>query len=269
MPVNAYTHTRPVNDAELANLADANYAYSRVVLAENIEGGEASESEGLVFTVTGLPSPAFNVAFVLQPLVDPARQVRDAISRFDAHQVPFQVSIRDRLDPLAERACVELGLVALDELLPGMALADLAATDGRRTPEWLRIAPVDESNVDQYVAVAARAFEAPRELISRLATPRLLAVRNVESYLGYLDDVPVASAVLVMAEGVAGIFNVATEEPYRRRGIGEAMTWHAISRGRQSGCRIAALQASRSGRSVYERMGFRVVSPYLEFRRPA
>jgi GNAT superfamily N-acetyltransferase len=258
-----------VKDAELAQLADANYAYSWMVLAENVDGGEARDSEGLVLAITGLPSPAFNVAFVLQPLVDPARQLREAVSRFEARGVPFQISIRDRLDPLAERACVELGLVARDELLPGMALPDLTATDGKRTPDWLRIAPVDESNVDKYIAIAARSFGAPRELISRLATPRLLALRSIESYLGYVGDVAVATAALVMAQGVAGVFNVATEELYRRRGIGEAMTWHAIGRGRQAGCRIAALQASRLGRSVYERMGFRLVSPYLEFRRPA
>lgn len=258
-----------MNEAELADLADANYAYSRVLLAANIDGGESRDSEGLLLTITGLPTPAFNVAFVLQPLADPARQLRDAISRFEARPVPFQISIRDRLDPLAERACVELGLVAMDELLPGMVLSDLTVTDRYRTPDWLRIAPVDETNVDHYIAVAARAFGAPKDLIAQLSTPRLLAAPGLETYVGYVNDTPVATAVLMMAQGVAGIFNIATEESYRRRGIGEAMTSHVIRIGRQSGCRIAALQASAVGRSLYERMGFRLVSPYLEFRRPA
>jgi ribosomal protein S18 acetylase RimI-like enzyme len=258
-----------VNDAELADLADANYAYSRVLLAANIDGGESWDSEGLVLTITGLPSPAFNVGFVLQPLVDPARQLREAISRFEMRGVPFQISVRDRLDPLAERACGELGLAAMDELLPGMALEDLSVADRHPMPEWLRIAPVDDTNVDHYVAVAARAFGAPRDLMTELSTPRVLSAPGLETYVGYMDDTPVATAVLVMAQGVAGIFNIATEEAYRRRGIGEAMTAHVIKVARESGCRIAALQASEAGRALYERMGFRVVSPYLEFRRSA
>jgi ribosomal protein S18 acetylase RimI-like enzyme len=258
-----------VNDGELADLADANYAYSRVLLAANIDGGESWDAEGLVLTITGLPSPAFNVGFVLQPLVDPARQLREAISRFEMRGVPFQISVRDRLDPLAERACVELGLAAMDELLPGMALADFSVADRFRSPDWLRIEPVDETNVDHYVAVAARAFGAPRDLIAQLSTPRVLSAPGLETYVGYVDDTPVATAVVVMAQGVAGIFNIATEESYRRRGIGEAMTAHVIRIGREAGCRIATLQASTVGRSLYERMGFRLVSPYLEFRRPA
>jgi hypothetical protein len=34
------------------------------------------------------------------------------------------------------------------------------------------------------------------------------------------------------------------------------------------GCVMAALQASEMGRPVYERMGFRLVSPYRTFHRP-
>jgi ribosomal protein S18 acetylase RimI-like enzyme len=255
--------------AELASLVDANYAFAFATLAANSEGGETLDGEGLVLAITGLPSPAFNVAFVLRPLTDPARQIRDAVGRFDAHGVPFQITVRERLDPLTERACSELGLVPRDELLPGMVLTDVAVADAHPALEGLRFADVDDLNLHDHIAVAARAFDAPRDLMSRITTPQLLGVPAVRAFVGYIDDTAVATGVLIVSHRVAGVFNIATDEGYRRRGIGEAMTWHVIREGRRSGCTVAALQASDLGRSVYERMGFRLVSPYLEFRRPS
>jgi predicted acetyltransferase len=67
---------------------------------------------------------------------------------------------------------------------------------------------------------------------------------------------------------VAGVYNVAALPSHRRRGIGEAMTWRSVARGREAGCTVAVLEASEMGRPVYERMGFRVVAPYRTFRRP-
>ena len=53
----------------------------------------------------------------------------------------------------------------------------------------------------------------------------------------------------------------------RRRGIGEAITWHAVHVGAERGALIACLQASEMGAPVYERMGFRVTAQYLTFGR--
>ena len=55
---------------------------------------------------------------------------------------------------------------------------------------------------------------------------------------------------------VAGIYWVATIEEQRRRGYGEALTWAAVAGGRELGCGIASLQASKLGRRIYARMGF-------------
>jgi predicted acetyltransferase len=83
-----------------------------------------------------------------------------------------------------------------------------------------------------------------------------------------VDGEPVASSTLVYGGRVAGVHNVATLPEARRRGFGEALTWHAMARGASFGCDMAALQASQMGRPVYERMGFRLVSQYRTFQRP-
>jgi predicted GNAT family acetyltransferase len=76
-------------------------------------------------------------------------------------------------------------------------------------------------------------------------------------WIGRADGRPVATARLHAGAGVAGIYTVVTVESARRRGYGAAMTRRAMLAGRDAGLRIATLQASDSGRGIYERIGFR------------
>lgn len=90
-----------------------------------------------------------------------------------------------------------------------------------------------------------------------------------EHFIGLLEGVPMAAASLVVAGGAAGIYNVGTLEPARRRGIGAAMTGAAVRRGAERGLELATLQASTMGRPIYERLGFRFVCDLVPYRSPA
>jgi predicted GNAT family acetyltransferase len=74
--------------------------------------------------------------------------------------------------------------------------------------------------------------------------------------------VPVATAMRFSSHRIAGVFNVSTIPEYRRRGIGEAMTWRAAVDGLAEGCIASALQASEMGLPIYQRMGYRQVLTY-------
>jgi ribosomal protein S18 acetylase RimI-like enzyme len=78
----------------------------------------------------------------------------------------------------------------------------------------------------------------------------------------------VATVSLLTAGGAAGIYNVATIEAERGRGIGAAMTAAAIRHGAARGFTVATLQASTMGRPVYERLGFRFVCDLVPYRSP-
>jgi GNAT superfamily N-acetyltransferase len=76
-------------------------------------------------------------------------------------------------------------------------------------------------------------------------------------YLGRLEGRPVATSLAAFAAGVAGIYNVATLEDARGRGIGAAITLAPLRDARRMGYRIAILHASAMGFPVYRRLGFR------------
>jgi ribosomal protein S18 acetylase RimI-like enzyme len=74
--------------------------------------------------------------------------------------------------------------------------------------------------------------------------------------VGRVDGRPVATSAVVISDGVAGLYWIATDPEYRGRGIGAALTAEAMAVGRQYGASVCTLQASGLGEPVYRRLGF-------------
>jgi GNAT superfamily N-acetyltransferase len=258
-----------VTPDEVIARADANYFDSFRTIVGAIADGDVRESGGVLIVASRLPTAWLNIAFVTRPLAAPERQLRDAVTFFDAHRLPFVVRVRQGLDPAAERAAEALGLPYADTV-PGMVLRDVADAAVPEPPAGLEIRIAhDDATIADHGAVVAESFGMPIEWARAFATRELVSQPGVELYVGYVDGQPVASSALVASRGAAGVYNVGCVETHRRRGHGEAMTWHAVRRGRAWGCEIASLQASAMGQPVYERMGFRLVTGYRTFTRPA
>lgn len=256
-----------MTDEELIARTDSNYfAVWPLYSSLGDAGGETRQRGALTISDSCTPLAMFNNIFVTRPPRDPVSELRDAIALFDERGRPFVVRIREGLDPATERACGELGLVD-GGITPGMALGDMTLPGSRVEGLSIRTARTRETFLDHFEMIIA-AFGVPRQFAEMLLTERFLHVPDVELYVGYLDDKPVASSALFVTGRTAGIYNVATLPEARGRGIGEAMTWHCVRRGAAMGCVAATLQATDMGRPVYERMGFRLVSPYRTYQRP-
>jgi hypothetical protein len=76
-------------------------------------------------------------------------------------------------------------------------------------------------------------------------------------YVGFVDDVPVATASAYVGPHVLRVDNVATLPDRRGRGYGAALTWQATLTQPEL---PALLLASDDGRPIYERMGYRSIS---------
>ncbi len=254
-----------MNDDELIARADANYFDAWASIAVHAASGEVRERDGLRIVASGLPIAAFNVAFVMRKLAEPKRAISDTVTYFDAHRLPFIVRVRDGVDPVSERVCEGLGLPYTDSV-PGLILPAITRDQGTTTD--LEIRPVDASNAADHAVVLASSFGMPTKFARQLLALSLLTMPDVRFYVAYDGERPVATSALLASHRVAGVYNVACIEEYRRRGIGEAMTWHAVREGASSGCVMSSLQASAMGRPIYERMGFRLMAQYRTFMRP-
>jgi hypothetical protein len=75
-------------------------------------------------------------------------------------------------------------------------------------------------------------------------------------YIGYLGDRPVTSSTLLMAGGIASVYDVSTPPSLRRQGFGGAITFAMLQAAQQRGYRYAWIWSSQMGQSVYRKLGF-------------
>ncbi|MEO5740469.1 MAG: GNAT family N-acetyltransferase [Vicinamibacterales bacterium] len=77
----------------------------------------------------------------------------------------------------------------------------------------------------------------------------------------------VATSLLLLADGLAGIYCVATLQEERGKGLGAHVTAEALRAAGRLGYRVGILQSSAMGHSVYKGLGFKDVGGVRMFLR--
>jgi ribosomal protein S18 acetylase RimI-like enzyme len=260
---------------DLETAAVDNLAIHASWVQQRTLGMRVTNDPQLIVVDCGLPCDTFNLVCRarLSPEIAPER-VRATVDYYASVNRPFSwwVSPGDRPSSLGNLLLAaglhpmegELAMAAdLDQLLP----ADLSpgGLQVRRvcTPAHLR---------DFAYTVAANWPPLDPEVVRfyELAAPVLLGSDPaLWLYVGYLDEVPVATSEIAFGGGVVGLYSVTTLPAYRRRGFGTAMTLQPLLDASASGYRTAILQASSEGANVYSRLGFQPFGQVTEYKPTA
>lgn len=242
--------------------ANGNWEMAFGRLAEHSPAGITRQFGPLTAVSTGIPVPFFNTVFVFEP---PSRDdLNRAVSWLAGRDTPFQVTVSGPVLDATRSLATDVGLEETGSQ-PGMVLSSL---DGGPEPDArLELETVtDAASLNRFAAVTAAAFEMPTEMAELLAPASILDDGTMRPLVGRVDGTDVACGLLVHGDDVAGVYNIGVVEEYRRRGLGEAMTWAVLRAGREAGCEMGALQSSEMGYSVYEGMGFETVVQYHHFQ---
>lgn len=156
-----------------------------------------------------------------------------------------------------------------DAVAMAMDLKDLE--DGDDVAEHVAIEPVrDDATLRVWNDIGLEGFGFPpvaREPSFQLHRAiGLDDARPHQHFVARIDGVAAGMATLTTYCGVATLQNLATRTAFRRRGIGTALTRHAMREGRKRGFLTGVLQASEMGRGIYRDIGFRdvgTISSYL------
>jgi GNAT superfamily N-acetyltransferase len=248
MPAPALGHDR-------LSALDDNFLDASRIFVVSSGRGEYRERRDVVIASCGLPAESLNWGFLKPPYSELGATADAVRAYFSERKLPFNLAFRDAEPRRILDVLEPLGWRRKEDPTPGMMLALPAEIPP--PPARLSIEPVRTSaQLVEFREAAFAGFGYPVAAAHLFLHERLLAMPQVRLYSGLVDGVVVATSLLVATGSVAGIYWVATLEAQRGRGYGEALTWAAAGGGREFGCGIASLQASKLGRPVYARMGF-------------
>ena len=253
---------------ELADV-DWNYLDANRAFVACAPRGEYVERRDVAIVCCGLPADQLNWGLLKPPCGDVAAAAEAVRAYFGERSLPFQVSARETGGERPLQALEAAGWRRRPDATPGMTLAISASLAIPKPPAPLVIEQV--GSPEELVAfreTAFRGFGFPTTTARYFLNERLLALPGVRLYAGKIDGEVVSTSMLMATGNVAGIYWVATLEAARGRGYGEALTWATVAGGRELGCAVASLQASKLGRPVYARMGFEHVLDYGHYLPP-
>ena len=247
----------------LAEAADRNLSGAWSLL-----GRAAGFAVTRVGTVTiassGLPIAFFNGAFSAGVANDPEMTVRDTVAFYIERNVPFLLWAR------TDEALLQAGRAAGLRDAGGPPLMILPVIEAIPEPPkglTIRIASTVGDLLD-HGNVVAGGFGMAIDVARAILGEGLLADPDVAIAIGYVQDMPVTTALLARTGDTAGVYNVATLPDHRGSGFGEAATWAVIAEGAHRGCNHSVLQSSDAGYPVYKRMGFVDVGRYVQLEGP-
>jgi ribosomal protein S18 acetylase RimI-like enzyme len=234
------------------------------------KSGEIRELPGVCLVSCGLNYAAFNAALLSQPLGMDPNQLRHRIegpaTHFQSRNLRWTYWLcDDYLDHALRRESKQMfnsfGLSPLTEP-PGM-FAERLVPPKRRIPELVVRRVEDEATRRAFSYITSVAFDIPLTICREIYGSSPAWGGDFHGYVGYVDGVAVTTTATVVAASVVGVYSVGTLPQCRGRGYAEALMRRALSIEKENcGIEETVLQATNSGRALYEQMGYRKITRF-------
>lgn len=254
-----------IADGATLAAADRNFVGAYLKLVEHVPNARFERIGAATAFVTRLPVAVFNGCVV--PAAISADELDHAIGWLATHDVPHRFWIRDDVPGDPSVALERRGYQRRPGLMPVMAMRPLPTPPP--PAEAVTVSAVeDDAGYDELISLQLE--DGMSEEFAHAAYPRsLVADPDVRVFTARLAGRAVGSAIAIRTGAVSGVYAVGTSPHARRRGVGTAVTWAAVSAGRDWGCSMVVLQASDMGLPIYASMGFREIAAYVLLDRPS
>ena len=234
--------------------------------------GETREFPGVTVTSSDVAFPMFNSAVLTAPVSTAGElddRIRTAAQFFEQRGLGWSFWVCQDWIAKVALSKVEIvfgrnGLHLVVEL-PGMA-AEQLAPPLHPLPALTIHRVSDEETRSHFSHIMSIAFGIPGPIAQAIYNSERTWLSGFKGYVGYVEDLPVSSAAVIVTGPVAGVYAVGTLVAYEHRGFAEAVMRHAIERvAEQEAIDCTVLQSSEAGFSLYKKMGYRAMTRYAVF----
>jgi N-acetylglutamate synthase len=247
------------------------FAASKVMTNAMPGAYERIGRSGVSLLYSGIPVPTLNGIFTETRNPDPA-EIAALAEQLPGLKMPYSIQLRRKLDSRTEadaaieRIAAKYGLTwyHVEPLMIHRGMPTLRAPEA--AARSVRVARSED--LEAYAATLASAFEAPQEIMAKLAPPELFAAPGAVGYVAESGGEIVAIGFGLTTGDAVGIFNIATLQDHRGRGYGRAVTERAVADGIAAGATFAYLQSSEVGFELYESMGFHEAEQWAYLMAP-
>lgn len=230
-------------------------------------GSRFARRDGVTLVASPLEGPGFNYASALDSERDLSQVSATAEAFFGDKPGGWGILVEGGADSALEAELRAAGWQAAEDepafVMPGIPRQPRPAAPGLE----LRVAR-DRAELVAFRAITCTAFGAPPEMAEQFSPDSMLDEPDMAFVIGYVGGEPVTAAMMALAAGTATIAGVATLEPHRGRGLGEAATWAAIDAGLDRGARHASLRSGPLSVPLYRRIGFQYVCQHTTYVAP-
>jgi len=220
---------------------------------------EVHDESDILWAISDVPFPLFNSVMRARLAPDKVEvAIQNRIAQAKSHHVPLLWWTGPATQPPDLGDHLERHGFIHEAHMPGMAVELAKVPKGLPVPRGLIVRQAkDPATLKHWSQACSDAFGMPEfvaEAFHEVMTH--VAPNTFRAYLGWLEGKPVATSLLTLAAGCAGIYNVSTIPQARRKGIGALMTALPLQDARAEGYTVGILHASEMGVGVYRSLGF-------------
>jgi len=225
-------------------------------------GGRVVVDAGLTFVVGTHPTPIIiNTIFRTDPSVAPTELFARSQASYGAIGHRFTLLTSDHADADLDDAAEASGWSMAIEV-PAMVCR--SAVPDRPLPAGASIRRADPLvDIDAFRVVVREGFASDDDEIAAADTvfssPAALDMPDTVAVIASIDGRDAAAAMVNVIDGMGYVGWVGTLPEFRRRGLGELVSWAATNAAFELGADIVALEASSVGLPLYARIGYETV----------
>lgn len=253
-----------LSEPELMAAVERNFAEEMACFGRNLPGASLHQDDELTWFITGPTGPnGVLLTYFKQhdtPYID--ARIEETLAHFRSHQVQdpgWRVGPTTR--PADLGVYLERHGMVRRASMSCMILDVASARYVDATPHGLEIREVQTLEELQAKCEVEKIGFGATEMMARYY---YLTYKNSgfgtgkhwHHYVGWQQGKAVAVAAVLLHQGIAGIYGVATLPEMRRQGIAAAMMQHVIGAIGQLGYAIATLSPSDMSEAIYRRLGF-------------